>query len=134
VLLAKAISITVRLCNDTCAHPSIRAEPWSEVDPALQDLREGFADHGLVREVARQLASDVKAIATATVGPIVSLGATSLADLSGWITLAGTAGPIVGTGTQAAVRAVLDKQRNERELRGHDLYYLYEIERRSPRD
>jgi hypothetical protein len=102
----------------------------SEVDPALRDLQDGFAEHGLVREVARSLATDIKAVVTATVGPGIYLGAASLADINGWLTLAGSAATALVPVGQVTAKAVLEKGRQDRAMQKHDLFYLFEIDRR----
>lgn len=98
------------------------------VDPALRDLREGFAEHGLVREIVRHLATDVRGVVSGTVGAVVLLGAASLADLNAWLTFASTA---AGATLPPTAQALVETRHSQQELRKYDLYYLYEIERRS---
>lgn len=57
----------------------------AEVVPAMTDLRSGLADHGLVREAAVHLSTDIKALVLGTVGPTVAMATASAANLSTWL-------------------------------------------------
>jgi hypothetical protein len=88
------------------------------VAPALSELREGFAEHGLVREIARTIGADLKTVLSAGAGAAIFLGMDRLASVDRWVSQ-GT-GPIEATRTPAY-----------RDHGRHDLFYLYEPDPRS---
>ncbi len=102
----------------------------TEVQPAIADLREQLADHGLVREVGRHLGVSVEPLIKGLAGSALALGATSLADLSAWVTAAASAAPAGIAAAQAAVSGVVSSREKSESLKRHDLFYLYEIDRR----
>ena len=99
---------------------------WTtDVQPALDDMGEGMNQHGLIREIARTARQDVRAILTEGVALYVGLGGLASVNdwLSGAVGLAGTALTAGGLGYERSAQARDD-------LRGHDLFYLYEVDRR----
>jgi hypothetical protein len=99
---------------------------WAaKVAPALLEIEETLADHSLVRELAKRATSDVKALLTGGAG--VYMGVTATASLPAAATiLAGAAlgtAPVVGQSAWATADA-------HRTARRHDLFYLYETNRR----
>lgn len=101
-----------------------------EVRPAIADLRERLADHGLVREVARHLSTDIRPLVMGTAGSVLAVGAASLTDLSGWVTTAAAGAPAAAAIAQAAVSGLVRRRDESEELKRQDLFYLYEIDRR----
>lgn len=99
---------------------------WTrEVAPALVEIEEGFAEHGLVREVAKTIGADLKTMIREGAALYVGLG--TLTSLNKWIaSTAAVAGPVA----EAAARAATASRTARRELRGRELYYLYEVNRR----
>lgn len=103
----------------------------NQVSPTLQDLREGLAEHSFVRSLARQAASDPKAVAAgvASAGALV-MGFQSGETLQTMIAmLAGGAGA-VGSTAALAGRAANDGISGRRAARKHDLFYLHEVDSR----
>ncbi len=99
----------------------------TEVAPVLDEIRQGMADHGLVRELARMIGSDPWALVSCAVGPSVGLGAATAGDLGAWASVAaGGAATAVGLG----VTAVQRRSEGQDPLRKLDLYYLFEVDRR----
>jgi hypothetical protein len=98
---------------------------WTrEVAPALMEIEEGFAEHSLVREVARTLGADLKILIREGAALYIGLG--TLASVDEWI--AATAA-VAGPAAQAAARAAAAGGAARRELQGRELYYLYEVNR-----
>lgn len=103
----------------------------TEIAPALVEMREQLADHGLVREFAKTIGANLKAVVTggvATSGLVFGIhAATDLAAVAG----AGLAAMPALTGA-AAVLAQATQNRREAlaDVRGLDLYYLHELDRR----
>lgn len=103
----------------------------TEIAPALVEMREQLADHGLVREFAKTIGANLKAVVTggvATSGLVFGIhAATDLAAVAG----AGLAATPALTGA-AAVLAQATQSRREAlaDVRGLDLYYLHELDRR----
>jgi len=98
---------------------------WTaKVQPALDDMSEGMHQHGLVREIARATRQDVRTLLTEGVGLYVGLSglASVNAWLSGTVGLAGAALTAGGLGYERFGAARDD-------LRGNDLFYLYEVDR-----
>lgn len=112
--------------------PDYKAEVddlWTnEVAPAFADLQEGFAEHGLVRELARMLGKDVKSVISGVAAGIgITIGLNTLTTVSQWISIAaGVAAPV----TQAAATALTAARDGRLELQRHELFFLYETERR----
>lgn len=102
----------------------------SEVQPALVRMRQEMADHGLIRELARDAATRPDVLVRAATGPGAYLGLETISTLSGWATAAaGVAAATLALGQmagQAAHRARTERAQVER----HDLFYLFELERR----
>jgi hypothetical protein len=97
----------------------------------LLELRDGFSEHALVKEVAKQLGSDVKALVTGVTGSVVSVGVTSLTQLSGWVGLAGAAVSTAGVVANPTARAIMERQEKHTALKSNDLYYLYQLNAQS---
>jgi hypothetical protein len=97
----------------------------SDVAPALSEIEEGFAEHGLVREVARTLGQDLKTLLVE--GAALYVGLDNLTTLNGWVS-ATTA--LAGPAVQAAATGAKDTYMARRDLKKKDLFYLYEVNRR----
>lgn len=102
----------------------------NEVDPALHDLREGLGDHGLVREVAKQMGLDLKTYVGALIGPGLWVGLDTYTSIQGVISAAVGIAPIVAATGQAAVAAHNARGEKRAAVEKHELFYLYEVERR----
>jgi hypothetical protein len=96
----------------------------AEIAPAITEIEERLADHGLVHDIAKSAASDVKALLLESAG--VYIGMTSMAGLSDLISATAAAGT---TTAQAVIRGTLDSVNGRQEARHHDLFYLYETNR-----
>lgn len=102
-----------------------------EVIPALEEMREHLAEHGLVREFARAVGADLKAfIAGGIATPGLIVGAQAVTDLAAVATAGLAAMPgIMGTGS-VVFKAVEARRQALTEAAGRELYYLYELDRR----
>jgi len=101
---------------------------WLErVDPALSDLRDGFAEHSLVKELARSTGRDMRTVITMGTGGSVFVGLELVTSLNAWVAAAAGAGPVVaGIFGNAAV----SRGEARRTLERHELFFLYEVDRR----
>jgi hypothetical protein len=102
----------------------------NEVDPALHDLRDGLGEHGLVREVAKQMGLDLKTYVGALIGPGLWVGLDTYTSIQGVVAAAAGIAPIAAATGQAVVAA--HDARSDRRVahEKHELFYLYEVERR----
>jgi hypothetical protein len=101
----------------------------TELEPALVEIREGFADHSWVRDTLRLNARDLVGFAAGSFGGnqlVQRLGEVS--DLSSAILTGLT---IAGGGAGAFTSGVLRTSEVRKELRRRDFYYLYEADRRT---
>jgi hypothetical protein len=101
----------------------------TEVAPALLDTRDGFAEHSLVREVAKHLAVDIKPLVLALAGPVVGAGISQLGTLNGWVAAGASSVPAAAAAVTATGRALSERAQAHRELRRGELFYLYEVNR-----
>ena len=105
----------------------------SDVAPAISRFREEMADHGLAREAARDLATDIGSLVRAATGPGVYVGLESVSSLSGWAAVAaGAATGSLALGQDVAKSIQRAKAERNRIAR-QDLYYLYALDRRLSR-
>ncbi|MBN1092727.1 hypothetical protein JKP75_09280 [Blastococcus sp. TML/M2B] len=102
----------------------------NEVDPALRDLREGFSEHGLVRELSRSLLLDLKTYASGLVGTGLWVAMDDLTSINGVIKAVGAAAPTAAVAAQGAASAAYRRHDARRQLSKHELFYLYEVENR----
>jgi hypothetical protein len=99
----------------------------NDVAPAMVELQEGFAQHGLVREIARTLGKDLKTVIGAATGAGIAIGLDKLAAVNEWIAVsAGVAAPAA----QAMATAATAARDERRKLERHELFFLYEAARR----
>lgn len=96
----------------------------SRVEPAVLEIEETLAQHGLVREVARQAAQDVKWLLLE--GPALYLGLEHISSLEGWVSALGAA---AAPSAHAGVKGVQAAESGRREAKAHDLYFLYQAQR-----
>lgn len=101
-----------------------------EVDPALHDLREGLGEHGLVREVAKQMGLDLKTYVSALIGPGLWVGLDTYTSIQGVVSAAVGMAPVAAATGQAAINAHALRREQRAALEKHELFYLYEVERR----
>jgi hypothetical protein len=91
----------------------------SEVAPVLSEIEEGFAEHGLVREIARTLGQDLKTLLVE--GAALFVGLDNLTTLNDWVSAAtALAGPAV----QAAATGAKDTFLARRDLKEGSLLSL----------
>lgn len=102
---------------------------WStDVLPALDQISDGLHEHGLVREIARSARQDVKALIAE--GSALYVGLAGLASVNEWISAtAGVASVAVGATAAGAHRSSAARK----DLKGRDLFYLSEVDRRLAR-
>lgn len=113
---------------DQHIHAEVDAIWRSEVDPAIAEIRHAMADHSLVRELLKSAGTNVSDFARGVAMPagltvwsanMLDVGTAVAAGLSG---VAAVAPTITG--------ALLKRQEGRASARSHDLYYLYEVDRR----
>lgn len=98
-----------------------------EVDPVLTELREGFAEHGLVREIGRATFTDIKTLITGGASASIALALNQAGALDVWL----SGGAAVAAGAaQVAGTAVTTQARERRGPKSSELFYLYELNRR----
>lgn len=99
---------------------------WSaKVEPALIEIDQTLADHGLVRSLARDAALDVRDFLFSGAGVYTAL--TQAGSLGGAATVA--LGAVGGT-TPAVARAAWSTHEGRMQARRHELFFLYEANRR----
>lgn len=97
----------------------------AEVQPALADIEEEMPDHGLVRDIAKHLGTDVKA---ALLSANVFVGMNALTTLSGWLDAAATA---VGPFASAVSGAARERSQARDAAQVQEFYYLYAVRERA---
>lgn len=98
-----------------------------EVDPVLTELREGFAEHGLVREIAKATFTDIKTLITGGASASIALALNQAGALDIWL----SGGAAIAAGAaQVAGAAVTTRSKERRNLASSELFYLYELNRR----
>lgn len=130
----RAVAEMARRLNTPVLDPALEADLddlWSlDAEPALQDLRAGLADHGLVREAARSIATDVSSLVAGAAGSSITLGVSSWADLSGWLQVAGGVLPMAAALSGTGARALQARKAERQAAHRHDLFYLFELSQR----
>jgi hypothetical protein len=101
----------------------------NEVDPALGEIRQAMADHRFARELLRGLVDDLGKFVKGDTLPAAGLTIISAnaLDLGTAITAGLTATSAM---TPTAAKALKARQEGRAAARAHDLYYLYEVNRR----
>jgi hypothetical protein len=101
----------------------------TEVTPALDEIRQAMADHGLARELLQALGADLSNFVKGGMLPAaaITIFSANVLDLGTALT-AGLAGGSAVAPTVA--RALLARQRGRADAQLHDLYYVYEVRRR----
>lgn len=98
---------------------------WArEIAPVLVELDESYAEHSLVREIARQLGTDLKTLIGAGAG--IYVGLDKLTTISQWV---GAAAAVAAPVAEASARGAIASSRSRREASRHELFYLYELDR-----
>lgn len=101
---------------------------WVEtVSPALVDLRDGFAEHTLVREIASRIGANLRAVVDGGIGSGIWIGLDQFTSLNAWVSAVAAA----ALPTADLVAGARTAQRSAHaDLSGHELFYLYEVDRR----
>ena len=101
----------------------------TEIAPSLDEMREHLAEHGLVREFARAIGSNIKEVIIGGAAmPGLVFGIHALTDLAAVATAGLTPGV---AGTAALGVQAWQKQRDAvASVHGNDLYYLHELDRK----
>jgi len=100
----------------------------TEVSPAILEIRQAMADHGLIRELLRSAGQDISNfVSGGWLRAGVAIFSGDVLDLGTAVTAGITA---LSTAAPTAASGVLARQRGRAEARTHDLYYLYEVDRR----
>jgi len=130
--LTRYRSAVSRLASHLTSHPFDR-ESSAEVDdlwvteaaPTLVEIETGLAEQGLVRELGRTLGADLSTLLTA--GSAMYIGLGTLASLNDWIS---STVAVAGPAAQAAAKAATTRRSARFGIQSHDLFYLYELNRR----
>ena len=102
------------------------AQLWEEqVAPAVQEIEQRLVDHAWVRELWRS--SNTKDLMRFLYVSTASVGAAALTDVRAF--LIGTAAAAAQVAVPAAVDAARRSGQELRDVRGHELYYLFETNR-----
>lgn len=105
-------------------------DAWrTQVEPALLDIREAMAEHGLLREVASVALGDPRRLIVEA-GGVVAAAHGEVISLSGMLTAAAAAGV---PAADVLGRALLESSRSRRPLRRHSFYFLHRVSERSAR-
>lgn len=103
----------------------------TEIEPALAELREQLAEHGLVREFANAIGANLRAVVGGAVTvPGLVVGIQSATDLAAAATAGLASMPALAGGAAALFRAKQAQKEALTNVARHDLYYLHELERR----
>lgn len=100
----------------------------SEVRPAILELEDLLAHHGLVREIARATSTDVRLLMVEGFGVYVAL-----AGPGGVASLAAASIGAASAGVQAVASGATRSSQARRAVQENDLFYLYEAGRRLAR-
>lgn len=119
----------VRKLSDTLACSPLDNDYGAEIDdlwiteaaPAIERIKDEFSQHSLVRETVDRVGLDLRNVASG-LGAYVSLGITSLSQLS-----TATAGLATTLGL-ATIQGSIARRNARRELKQHDLFYLYGVD------
>lgn len=103
----------------------------SQVAPALDDLREQYTEHGLVREIAKGLAMDIRTFVYAIGSPAAVLGVAEASHLSAAGQAVLTGGAVAAVIGQQSLTGALKTRHARKQVRSADLYYLLEVDRRT---
>lgn len=104
-------------------HAEVAARWKQEVAPALLELSEQLADHGLIREMIGRSTSDIKSLASGgviTVGQLLHGVDPGLVAYLPGIATAGVVGTATGLVARSAARRAASRQ---------DFFYLYQLNR-----
>jgi hypothetical protein len=103
----------------------------TEVDPAIGEIRQAMADHGLVKEQLKAFAGDlgdfVKGRSIPTGLTIFSANVLDVGDVLAMGLNAAGAGMALAP---AVAKGLLARADGRAKAKAHDLYYLYEVDRR----
>jgi hypothetical protein len=102
----------------------------TNVRPALDEIEDAFSEHSLIREIARQASTDVKTLLSGFGTGAIFIGIESLTNLGSLVAIVGA---LSGPGTALAQQVAKAHFRQRDELRAHkkhDLFYLYDLDRR----
>jgi hypothetical protein len=103
------------------------SQTWEErVAPAVTEVEQRLADHGLVRELFRS--ADTKDLTKFLWTSTASVGFAAATDVRAF--LLGTVAATANLGVDATIQALRKRGEMLREVKGHELYYLFETNRR----
>lgn len=103
----------------------------TQVAPSLEEMREQFAEHGLVREFAKTIGANLKAVVTGGVAvPGLVVGIQATTDLAAVATVGLAATPALAGSAAVLAQASQNRREGRARVRGNDLYYLHEIDHR----
>jgi hypothetical protein len=85
------------------------------------------ADHGLIREFLKAVGGDITSFVKGTLGAGIGVITANAFDLGTTISAGIAAGGAIGP---PAIDALIARHEERAAARAHDLYYLYEVDRR----
>jgi hypothetical protein len=100
----------------------------ADVNPAIGEIRLAMADHGLVREILRAFGDDLSSFVDGTwLRAGVAVVSADVVDLGRAVTAAVAAGTAIAP---TVVKGLRSRATGRAEAKAHDLFYLYEVDRR----
>jgi hypothetical protein len=101
----------------------------AEVKPALNEIRQAMADHRFARELLRGVVDDLSKFVKGDMVPAGGLTIITASALDVSTAVTAGLGAMVSI-TPTAAKAFKARQEGRAAARAHDLYYLYEVDRR----
>lgn len=100
----------------------------AEIAPAIGEVRQAMADHGLVRETVRALGANLSDFSIGTWLPAgLAILSANVFDLGAAVSTTLTAGTALAP---TVAKGLMNRSQGRAAARSHDLYYLYEVDRR----
>lgn len=131
VRFRSAVARIAKTFTSRSIDPEFRADAESawrtDVEPALLEIRETLAEHGLLQEAASIALGDPARLAKEA-GAVFAASMAGIVDLSGLVLAAATAGvPVADT----AGRAILARERGRRDADKSSFFFLHKVDEAS---
>ncbi|MBO0609878.1 hypothetical protein [Myceligenerans salitolerans] len=103
----------------------------NDVAPTLDDLRDGMERHTFVRHLAKQVGEEPMTVVAGVGSPgAILMGFQAITGVDSILSALAAAVPAAAGATSLAVKAATARGGELEKLRGNDLFYLHEINRR----
>jgi hypothetical protein len=103
----------------------------TEVDPAIGEIRQAMADHGLVKEQLRAFAGDLGDFVKGRSIPTgLTIFSANVLDIGDVLSIGLNAAGAGMAAAPAIAKGLLARADGRAKAKAHDLYYLYEVDRR----